>query len=54
MLNVECSLCDYKTESEQNLNEHIMDFHGDIILKKEDLARENLECLVEIKQGPML
>ena len=46
-----CSLCNFKAGSEQLLNEHIMDCHNDIILKKEtEAAKESLECLVEIKQ----
>ena len=47
----ECSLCNFNTMSEDTLNEHIMEKHDNIILKKEaDVGRENLECLVEIKQ----
>lgn len=48
MSDLVCSLCNFKAESEQLLNDHIMDCHNDIILKKE--AKESLECLVEIKQ----
>jgi KRAB domain-containing zinc finger protein len=50
MSNFQCSLCDFLAQSEEILNHHIMDCHSDIILKKEvDTARENMECLVEIK-----
>jgi len=50
--NLDCTLCDFRTTSEEALNEHIMEQHDNIILKKEADAsyRENLECLVEIKQ----